>query len=197
MLTLASIEKIVGGHGPRGISSEVAPKRAAVAVVLREGPLGTEILMMQRAERDGDRWSGQVSFPGGREEDRDDSLLTTAIRETHEEVAIDLAREARHVGQLDAIQARSRSGPAGLSVWPFVFVARRELVPQRSVEAEAVFWLPLPLVVSGELDAIYPYQIGRGKIDLPCWHFEGHTVWGMTHRMLSDFIELLSSADPS
>src|SRR5262245_15848363 len=53
--------------------AEVAPagagvRRAAVAAILRWRGDEPEILLMERAQRDGDRWSGQVSMPGGREE---------------------------------------------------------------------------------------------------------------------------------
>ena len=48
------------------ISNLLAPKRAAVAITLRSGAQGPEVLLMQRVERAGDRWSGQVSFPGGK-----------------------------------------------------------------------------------------------------------------------------------
>ncbi len=192
MLDLPTIEERIRRHRAVGISPDEAPRRAAVAVVLRPGERGAEILLMQRSERAGDRWSGQVSLPGGREEPGDSTLVATAIRETREEVAVDLSVGAEHIGALDAIAARSKSGPAGLSVWPFVFSARSELEPLPSLEAQSVFWLPLSLVVQGELDGIYPYDFGQRNIDLPCWRYQGRTIWGMTHKMLSDFIALVS-----
>ena len=56
-------------------------RRAAVAAVLRFDRDAAELLLMRRAERDGDRWSGQVSMPGGREEAADADLVATAVRE--------------------------------------------------------------------------------------------------------------------
>ena len=68
-----------------------------VLVVLADDLAGVDLVarfreehsaILQRVEREGDRWSGQVSFPGGREEDEDVDLLATAVREVREEVGI-------------------------------------------------------------------------------------------------------------
>jgi 8-oxo-dGTP pyrophosphatase MutT (NUDIX family) len=190
-LSLEHIGRVVAAHQPARISRALAPRRAAVAVVLRDGEHGPEALLMRRTEWRGDRWSGQVSFPGGREEGSDPDLVATAVRETREEVGVDLERSAELAGPLDAIRARSRGGVMPLSVWPFVFITTEAVAPRPSDEAEEVFWLPLDLASSGRLDAVYPYQLGPAQLALPCWNFQGQVVWGMTHRMLCGFLELI------
>ena len=60
--------------------------RAAVALVLRGPAEAPGILFIKRASRDGDPWSGQMAFPGGRYDPADESEKETAIRETEEEV---------------------------------------------------------------------------------------------------------------
>jgi 8-oxo-dGTP pyrophosphatase MutT (NUDIX family) len=62
-----------------------------------------EILYIKRATRTTDRWSAQVAFPGGRQEPEDENALYTAMRETWEEVGIDLAEQKEYleIGQLD------------------------------------------------------------------------------------------------
>ena len=73
-------------------ADEPAHTRAAVAIVVREGTDGPQVLLIRRAEHPGDAWSGHMAFPGGREDPGDESLLATAIRETFEELALDLRR---------------------------------------------------------------------------------------------------------
>jgi len=63
---------------------------AAVALVLLDGPQGIEILLIKRAERADDPWSGQIALPGGRYDVGDRDLEATAVRETREETGVDL-----------------------------------------------------------------------------------------------------------
>src|SRR5437764_14849814 len=65
---------------------------AAVAI-LQTREEEESILLMRRAEREGDSWSGHWSFPGGRRDHEDPDLLHTALRELAEECSIQLARE--------------------------------------------------------------------------------------------------------
>src|SRR3954462_3287692 len=74
-------------------------RRAAVAAVLHDEPAGPRVLLMKRTEREGDPWSGHISLPGGGHHPTDGDLLATAIRETQEELGIDLAG-ARLLGNL-------------------------------------------------------------------------------------------------
>jgi 8-oxo-dGTP pyrophosphatase MutT (NUDIX family) len=72
--------------------------------MLREGPAGLELLFIRRAEHEADPWSGQMGFPGGRAEAGDTDLKQTAIRETLEEIGIDLARDGAFLGPLDEVR---------------------------------------------------------------------------------------------
>lgn len=139
------------------------------------------MLLMKRVARDGDPWSGHISLPGGGYAPADPDLLATAIRETHEELGIDLAG-ARLLGNLKALSPLS-SGPAGIEVTPFVFVAEVAVEPRCGPEAEAAFWLPLALAASGALDGSYTYP-GTTRT-FPSWSYEGHVIWGLTWRILS------------
>lgn len=61
-----------------------------------------EVLYIKRASRETDKWSAHVAFPGGRKEDGDENGLYTAMRETWEEIGLDLAeKEFVNVGKLD------------------------------------------------------------------------------------------------
>jgi 8-oxo-dGTP pyrophosphatase MutT (NUDIX family) len=160
-------------------------RRAGVAVVLHDDDHdGPRVLMMKRAERVGDPWSGHISLPGGGYQAVDGDLRATAIRETSEELGIDLA-PLRFVGPLPSLAPLS-AGPMGVEVTPFVFVTPHLLAATPGPEAVAAFWLPLELAASGALDAEYTYPGTDRKF--PSWAFEGYTIWGMTWRIIADLL---------
>ena len=160
-------------------------RRAAVAVLLHEEP-APRVLLMKRADRDGDPWSGHISLPGGGYQASDGDLLVTSIRETREELGIDLDG-TRLLGSLEAIHPRL-TGPNGIQVTPFVFATAAALEPVCGPEARAAFWLPIDLAASGALDGTYTYPSSQATF--PSWNYEGHVIWGLTHRILQRLLEL-------
>ncbi|ACY14997.1 NUDIX hydrolase [Haliangium ochraceum] len=165
--------------------------RTAVAMLLRFGELGPEVLLMKRAERADDHWSGHISLPGGREQDGDRDLRATAMRETEEEVGVSLARDARPIGRLAAIQAVARGRIIPMVVAPFVFVETQPVRVALGPEAQDAFWLPLREAAAGAFSDIYLYDHEGATRELPCWRYRGHTVWGLTYRMLDDLLRLV------
>ncbi len=167
------------------------PRRAAVAVPL--ALLGEpRVLLMRRAARAGDPWSGQISLPGGRSEPEDADLCATAVRETREELGVDLALDAEYVGRLAPLRARAGGRLLDMDVSPFVFALRREVAPRVGAEAEEAFWLPLERVQRGELDHVHLHHGPDGAArELPAWRFEERVVWGMTHRILRELLDAL------
>jgi 8-oxo-dGTP pyrophosphatase MutT (NUDIX family) len=161
-----------------------AQRRAAVAVLLHDDPAGPRVLLMKRAERPGDPWSGHISLPGGRHEPFDPDLHATAIRETREELGIELAG-ARYLGQLTALMPRT-SGPNGIMVTPFVFLTEVAVEPTCGPEALSAFWLPLETAAAGTYDSTYTYP--GSEMTFPSWTYDGHVIWGLTWRILGDVL---------
>ncbi len=145
---------------------------------------------MRRPVREGDRWSGQVCFPGGKAEEGDVSTRATAERETLEELGIDLQVHGRHVGALDDIQAMARGRLLSTAISPHVFVQVREPTIVLSDEAEHSFWLPLAKAARGELDSRYRYSQGQSAMYLPCFRYREEVVWGLTYKMLRALLVL-------
>jgi len=144
------------------------------------------VLLMKRVERAGDPWSGHISLPGGGFAPGDGDLCTTAIRETREELGLELDT-AHMLGQLEPL-APMTSGPMGIEVTPFVFATEVPLEPQCGPEAETAFWLPLELAASGALDDTYTYP-GTSRT-FPSWRYEQYVIWGLTRRILDDLLAL-------
>ncbi|MGB5283894.1 MAG: NUDIX domain-containing protein, partial [Polyangiales bacterium] len=92
VLGLPDVRTVLDERAPRELAEH--EKWAAVAMLLREGASGPEVFFIRRAEHPRDPWSGHMAFPGGRRDAGDATLLDTAMRETREEVGVDLSREA-------------------------------------------------------------------------------------------------------
>jgi len=181
----------------RGSENEEGVRKAAVALIFRSGAAsGTsgspELLFIKRADYPGDPWSGQVAFPGGREEPGDLSLADTAARETREETGIDLMRDGTFLGTLDDLRPRINRLP-DVIVRPYVVLLDRYEPLLLSNEVALAFWIPL-----ADLKATDSWRetqvLARGvQINARAFHHEGHIVWGMTERILGQLLEILSS----
>jgi len=157
---------------------------AAVAVLLHDEASGPRVLLMKRAERVGDPWSGHISLPGGRYDAADPDLYAAAVREMREELGLELDG-ARYLGQLPSLTPRM-SGPNGIEVTPFVFFTDVAVEPQCGPEALAAFWLPLESAAAGHYDGTYTYP--GSAMTFPSWNYEGHVIWGLTWRILGDLL---------
>jgi len=164
---------------------------AAVAVLLHEGAEGLEALFIHRAERAGDTWSGQIAFPGGRHESADADLRATAIRETLEEIGVDLTA-AEPLGVLDDMYPRTPVLPP-VVVRPFVFgVAERPPITL-SAEVQDAFWVAFrALAAPGAQREVTIHHRGVDRV-LPAYVVENRTIWGMTERILTNLLSLAKS----
>jgi 8-oxo-dGTP pyrophosphatase MutT (NUDIX family) len=169
-------------------------KRAAVAAILRDAPNGAEILFIRRAERVGDPWSGHVAYPGGRKDDADATLLRTAVRETLEEVGLDLDVHGTLLARLPDVNAVVRGHRLGLVIGHFVFALRGtpELVPNE--EVAALLWTPIAMLARGEGAGTKTVEHDRMKYDLPCIRMGENVLWGLTYAMLETLLATLHSA---
>ena len=127
--------------------SGVAPKAqgpaAAVAAVARKGELGPEMLFIERSTKKDDPWSGQMAFPGGRAEENDDDSLATAVRETSEELGIDL-EDSLLLGRLSDLEGGPRGTRQRLTVTPYVFwLSGQRPVSDPNHEVAGVIWVPV------------------------------------------------------
>ena len=165
---------------------------AAVALVLREGRAGAEVLFIERSMREDDPWSGHMAFPGGRLEAGDDSARTAACRETREEVGLELSR-AEYLGHLCDLSGRSGAPkPMIVSAHAFHLAEDQPLTLDRK-EVSSAFWFPLAELrqesrrtthrIPQHPDHSFPAIV----VGEPARHF----VWGLTYRFLEDMFELV------
>ena len=153
---------------------------ASVAMTLKEGP-SLDTLMIKRAEREGDPWSGQVAFPGGRRERHDRSLLETATRETKEEVGVDLRRSAIYLGHLGAF--RTHTGT--MLVVPCAFLMRREERVEPNAEVSSYRWIPVEVFLRENSRSTYTLKRGGENVKVPAYVYHDYVIWGLSYRMIS------------
>lgn len=179
------------GRAGRESRPDADDRLAAVSAVLRDAgrDVGPEVLLIRRAAHDADPWSGHMAFPGGRHDPSDPDLLHTALRETLEEVGLDLARDAELIGRLPLLPAIARGRRVGLTIAPYVFALSRDLPLEPNREVAEIVWAPLRPMARGEISTTIPWELAGERLEMPAYDVHGRIVWGLTYRMLESLFE--------
>lgn len=158
---------------------------AAVAIIITPKP--DSILLIRRAERTGDPWGGHMALPGGRREPDDEDLLATVIRETAEEVGVQLERE-QLAGTLDDVVPRTPVLPP-VAVRPFVFLAPGRPILTPNAEVAAASWVTIDYFLHPATH--HPVRIdvaGQSRL-VPAYQLDNAIVWGMTERIIASLLQ--------
>jgi 8-oxo-dGTP pyrophosphatase MutT (NUDIX family) len=195
-MTIEHIRERLARHQP-AVAEAAGYARAAVAIVLREGDSGPEFIVIHRAHRRGDPWSGHMALPGGRQQPVDQTLFATAARETLEEVGVDLDQCGTSLGRLDDLRAIGRGRPLDLIITPVVCALHVAvtLTPNER-EVQSAFWVPLASLRRDEARGTYRHSINGLDLEHPAFVYQGYTIWGLTHRILTGFLEVLAEEPP-
>lgn len=170
--------------------------RAAVSLVLRGGS-ELEVLLIKRAAHERDPWSGHMALPGGRREPADRDLVETAVRETREETGVDLHGVGHRLGRLEMVAPVSRRLPR-LTISPFVFgVPEGTAARVASREVAAVYWVTVTELSSPASSGEVRIELPDGRRTFPCLNVRDEVVWGLTYRILTDFLEVYLEAEMS
>jgi 8-oxo-dGTP pyrophosphatase MutT (NUDIX family) len=134
---------------------------------------------------------GQISFPGGRQDPGDTTLLETALRETHEEIGV--PPDCIEVfGQLDdnpTVGSNYMMRPYVGAIAPGVDVFAAE--PREVVE---VLHVPLEALLAADAVGWHPVDQDGMPAATPAYRHGEHIIWGATARVLGRFLELLGAA---
>jgi len=166
-------------------------KEAAVALVLRATPAmdDVELLLIRRAVRDGDPWSGQIGLPGGRWERDDGTLERTALRETQEEVGIDVGAHGMVIGQLDDLRPRTPVLPP-IIVRPFVVALHSSPQLRSNYEVAETRWVRVGALFHPDARVRTSVHVRDIRMTVDAYQLGDFTVWGMTERILGTFAEI-------
>ena len=180
-------------HPPRTIEPSAKTRRAAILLALRAREDGEpELLMIKRATFAGDPWSGHIACPGGRMEPGDRDLSVTAVRETWEETGVDVARDGRLLGHLDDLSPRSPLLPP-MIIRPYVALVRADLEIVPSEEVASAFWVPLAALRDQRSWGAGVVHARGGERSVSVFRHGEHTVWGLTERVLRQFLAFVGS----
>ena len=182
MVTAAAIQKLPTSLRP--VTDEQGAN-AAVSLILKPEAEDFEILLVKRAIRQTDPWSGQMALPGGKREPQDANLKATAIRETLEETGIDL-RESLFLGVLDAVHSEPRRD---LRILPFVVQLRGEPeVKLNFGELDAYLWVPYETIIQSRGKTVQP-DFG----EVSAFLLQDEVVWGITYKILQNLHRTLQA----
>lgn len=159
-------------------------KLAAVSVIIDKRP-EPQLFLIKRAERQGDPWSGQVSFPGGKMKAGDRTARQTAVRETMEEVGVDLARDADFLGYFGYF----RTHTGNMDVIPSVFLLKGEMKVSPNEEVSGHRWVGLDEFLSPRSRSTYRFEANGVARDVPAYVSGDYVVWGLTQRIISSLLE--------
>lgn len=169
--------------------------QAAVAIVLWPARAGLHVLLIRRAVRKSDPWSGHIALPGGRRDSTDASLFETVQRETQEEVGLDLSQCSQLLGTLENVPAIAQGKHLPLDIVPYVFKLTEPQPFRLNDEVDEAFWVRLDELTSDRAKTQVSYDYGGQRVLLPAFEVEGKIVWGLTHRILTSLLQLLEKPD--
>jgi len=162
---------------------------ACVTLLLWQNNMDWHTVLIQRTKNPLDRHSGQVSFPGGKQDKSDESLAHTALREVEEEIGIPPS-QIEILGALTDLYIPV----SNFIVHPFVGVltSAPQFSPQPG-EVDSILTPSIPHFQQAENKYLKELVVGTGVLlkDVPCFLVEGHAVWGATAMIMSEFLEIL------
>ncbi|MBT3475899.1 CoA pyrophosphatase [bacterium] len=163
--------------------------QSSVSIVIRKINSKYEILFIKRTTKDSDKFSGHMAFPGGVREKVDKSSLATAIRETKEEIGLDLKLDCDILGRFSDYQPVNPEANKFI-VSPFIFYLNKpdvELVRCED-EVEEIVWIPIDILLTNLTNS---NRIGT-RYEKPykdnVFLYHGYKIWGMTGKMIYAFL---------
>jgi 8-oxo-dGTP pyrophosphatase MutT (NUDIX family) len=160
-------------------------RKAGVLILLYVKGGRLTLLLTRRTERV-NQHRGQVSLPGG-EQHPGESLEATALRETVEELGLDLGA-VRVLGRLTPLYIP----PSNYCIYPTVaFLPGPLALHAQPDEVAEVFEVPVGHLADPAHSRRETWQYGGRDVDVPFFEFAGHKIWGATAMVLAELLALL------
>ncbi|MEC8633852.1 MAG: CoA pyrophosphatase [Pseudomonadota bacterium] len=170
-------------------------KRAAVSISLRSGVSGPEILMIQRAVREGDPWSGHMGFPGGRKDASDATDVACAKRETREEISFDLDTYGELICQLSDVNTGWRTDRPEMLVAPFIFRVDSTPAFELNHEVDHTLWVPLNFLLDDTNRGRHQWDWRGDVLESDAFAYDGRLIWGLSLMMIDELLEIIDGRE--
>ena len=170
--------------------ASVAPVNtsAAVAMILRQGLNGIELLFILRSLYEKDPWSGNVAFPGGKVM-AGESARRAAERETAEEVGLDLGH-ACYLGQLPVVRGSFK--PVQVSCFVY-WIGATDYKLKTNGEVHETHWAELAYLDNRDHHLTAWVRFGGDEFEAPAIRLRwpgAPVLWGLTYRLVMHFMEM-------
>jgi 8-oxo-dGTP pyrophosphatase MutT (NUDIX family) len=200
LISLDLLSQRLQNYQPRRLPGRQWVARCGVVLLIADQGAdgsgdGPALLMMRRAERHGDPWSGHVSFPGGRVDATDASTRAAALRELHEETGIVLTRKLQPMGRLSDLLTREHARLRPMVVSPYVYRSAKALKLRPGVEAAGLWWEPLANLCDPAKRETITWRVAGLPLPLPAVRVNGATLWGLSLMMVNELIKITQSAE--
>lgn len=194
LTSISTISTALSQHKQQTTKAQPDTRQAAVAIILcADNKDSTEIQVgfIERATHDGDPWSAQMAFPGGHLDPVDDNLKAAAMRETQEEISVDLSK-ADYLGPVDQQFAAPRGPRLNMIIEPHVFALPAVPASTPNYEVAEVVWAPLQDLMANHWHDTETYPMGDTPTIFNGYRLpDGHFVWGLTYRMIKSFFSII------
>ena len=164
------------------------PTKAAVLLLLYPNPTELNLVFMKRTEYPGVH-SGQISFPGGKCETYDTNMISTALRETQEEIGVNQLLVSI-LGQLTPLYIPASE----FEVHPVVgFTHEKPKFNLDTNEVQYVIEVNVDFLLNPANRAVKPYASDKYQGSIPYFRIEGNEIWGATAMILNELLEIIRS----
>ena len=164
-------------------------KKAGVLIIIQKDETDGEYnLLFTKRSSNLSTHSGEVSFPGGKWEEHDSSLYDTALRESNEEINLDL-NNIEKLGSLNFLLSRHK-----IEVHPFVGFLSNTQEFKGNFEIDEIFTVPINFLLDSSNISYKDFKRNNLKVYIPSWVYNGNKIWGLTAMIAADFLNICFDA---
>lgn len=185
-IMLIQVQQRLAAHSPRVIDVPL-PKAAVLIPVTKHSE--PKLILTRRASHMS-MHSGEVAFPGGKQDKTDASLVETALRESQEEIGL-MPQDVQVIGQTGTVISRF-----GIEVTPVVgIVAEDTKLVANTEELDRIFQVPVHFFLKKENLQYDRWQEKGVVYDIPRFQYQEYPIWGLTAIMLTEFLNITLDAN--